>query len=135
MTDKQTLFLYRIKQAEETLSDAEKMLHENLSPRSIINRAYYAMFYAVLALFISRDVTIKTSKHTGVISIFDKEFVHAGKIDKYYSKILHRMFDVRQEGDYKELVELSSDDAVEYVDHAKTFLDTIKKLIYDKSAG
>ncbi len=135
MTDKQTLFLYRIKQAEDSLSDAEKMLHENLSPRSIINRAYYAMFYAVLALFISRDVTIKTSKHTGVISIFDKEFVHAGKIDKYYSKILHRMFDVRQEGDYKELVELPSDDAVEYVDHAKTFLDTIKKLIYDKSAG
>ena len=132
MTDKQTLFLYRIKQAEETLSDAEKMLRENLSPRSIINRAYYAMFYAVLALFISRDVTIKTSKHTGVISIFDKEFVHAGKIDKYYSKILHRMFDVRQESDYKELVELSSDDAVECVDHAKTFLDTIKKLI-DKS--
>lgn len=129
MTDKQTLFLYRIRQAEETLSDAEKMLQENLSPRSIVNRSYYAMFYAVLALFISREVIVKTSKHTGVISIFDKEFVHTGKIDKYYSKILHRMFGIRQEGDYRELVELSHDDAVQCIDHAKTFLNTIKELI------
>ena len=129
MTDKQTLFSYRIRQAEETLLDAEKMFQDNLSPRSIINRAYYAMFYAVLALFISWDVTVKTSKHTGIISIFDKEFVHAGKIDKYYSKILHRMFDVRQEGDYRELAELSRDDAAQCVEHAKTFLNAVKELI------
>lgn len=39
MTDKQTLLFYRLQQAEETLSDAEKMLASGLSPRSIINRA------------------------------------------------------------------------------------------------
>ena len=111
MTEKQTLFQYRLKQAEETLSDVEKMLQENLSPRSIINRSYYSMFYAILALFLKTDINLKTSKHSGVISIFDKEFVHAGKIDKYYSKILHKAFDARQESDYKEFVELSTKDA------------------------
>jgi len=40
MTEKQALFTYRLKQAEETLSDVEKMLHEKQSPRSIINRSY-----------------------------------------------------------------------------------------------
>lgn len=72
MTDRQVLYLYRIGQAEETLSDAEKMLSENLTPRSIINRAYCSMFYALLALFIDQRVNIKTSKHSGVISIYDK---------------------------------------------------------------
>jgi hypothetical protein len=72
MTDRDSLFLYRLKQAEETLLDAEKMLGGSFTPRSIINRAYYSMFYAVLALFIKTDVDIKTSKHTGIISIFDK---------------------------------------------------------------
>ena len=38
MTDKEALFLYRLKQAEETLSDAEEMLKGNFSPRSISNR-------------------------------------------------------------------------------------------------
>ena len=85
MTDKDSLFLYRLKQAEETLLDAEKMLKGDLTPRSITNRAYYSMFYALLALFIKTDVNIKTSKHSGVITLFDKEFVKTGKIDKYYS--------------------------------------------------
>ena len=110
MTDKQVLYSYRIGQAEETLADAEKMFSENLTSRSIVNRAYYSMFYALLALFIDQRVNIKTSKHSGVISIFDKEFVHARKFDKHYSKILHRMFNMRQEGDYKELVKISRND-------------------------
>lgn len=129
MTDKQALFLYRIGQADETLSDAEKMLQDNLSPRSITNRAYYSMFYAVLALFIDKDVRLKTSKHAGVISIFDKEFIHKGKIDKYYSKILHRMFNMRQEADYKEMIEISRDAAIQGIEHAKAFLNAIKEFI------
>lgn len=129
MTDKDVLFRYRISQAEETLSDAKKMLQENLSHRSIVNRAYYSMFYALLALFIDKGINLKTSKHSGVISFFDKEFVHTGKIDKYYSKMLHRMFNMRQEGDYKELVEITPDDAIQSVEHAKMFLDAIKSFV------
>lgn len=129
MTDNQVLFCYRLKQAEETLLDAEKMLQNNLTPRSILNRAYYSMFYALLALFLSKDVPIKTSKHVGVISIFDKEFVHTGKIDKHYSRLLHNMFDARQEGDYKEFVDVSVDDVTNYVEYAGKFLQAIKKLI------
>lgn len=72
MTDRETLFLYRLKQAEETLSEAQKMLEEGFSPRSIINRAYYSLFYMLLALFLKTGVNIKTSKHMGVISLFDK---------------------------------------------------------------
>ena len=129
MTDTQVLYSYRIGQAEETLADAEKMFSENLTSRSIVNRAYYSMFYALLALFIDQRVNIKTSKHSGVISIFDKEFVHARKFDKHYSKILHRMFNMRQEGDYKELVKISRNDAVKSIEHAKSFLDAIKEFV------
>lgn len=128
MTDKDTLYLYRLKQAEETLSDAERMVQESFSPRSITNRAYYSMFYAVLALFLKTGINIKTSKHIGVISTFDKEFVKTGKIDKRYSKILHDAFDARQELDYKDLADSPMEDAVEYVRLAREFLACIKKL-------
>ena len=62
MTDTQALFTYRLRQAAETLRDAEKMLQNDLTPRSVINRAYYAMFYTVLALFISAGLNPKTSR-------------------------------------------------------------------------
>ncbi|GAB61214.1 MAG: HEPN domain-containing protein [Candidatus Jettenia sp.] len=93
MTDKEALSVYRFKQAEETLSEAERMVRENFSPGSIINRAYYSLFYSVLALFLKADINVKTSKHSGIISVFDKEFVKTGKIDKRYSKIFHDAFD------------------------------------------
>jgi uncharacterized protein (UPF0332 family) len=118
MTDREVLYLYRLRQAEETLSEAERMLQEDFSSRSITNRAYYAMFYAVLALFLKTGVNIKTSKHVGIISIFDKEFVRSGKLDKYYSRILHDAFDDRQEADYKELAEIPVERAAEHVQHA-----------------
>jgi uncharacterized protein (UPF0332 family) len=129
MTDKQALLAYRLKQAEETLADAEKMLQNNLSPRSIINRAYYSIFYSVLALFLQSDITLKTSKHSGVIAIFDKEFVHTGRVEKDFSKILHKLFDARQQVDYKELIEVSVEDAEECVRLAKKFLPGIKRFI------
>jgi len=131
MTDKETLFLYRRKQAEETLLEAQKMLEAGFSPRSIINRAYYSIFYMLLALFLKTDVNIKTSKHMGVISLFDKEFIKTGKVDKYYSTILHDLFDARQEGDYKEFVELTADDATGFVKLAEKFLEGINKLVTD----
>jgi uncharacterized protein (UPF0332 family) len=131
MTDKETLFLYRHKQAEETLLEAQKMLEAGFSPRSIINRAYYSVFYMLLALFLKTEVNIKTSKHMGVISLFDKEFIKTGKVDKYYSTILHDLFDARQEGDYKEFVELTADDAAGFVKLAEKFLEGIKKLVTD----
>jgi uncharacterized protein (UPF0332 family) len=134
MTDNQALFTYRLQQATETLRDAEKMLQNDLTPRSVINRTYYAMFYAVLALFISEDINPKTSKHSGVIAVFDKEFVHTGKLDRRLSRMLHSMFDARQESDYKELAESSAEEAVESVKKASEFVGTIKSFIGEKTS-
>jgi uncharacterized protein (UPF0332 family) len=118
MTDIDILKSYRLQQAEETLRDAVAMLDGNLSPRSIVNRSYYAIFYAVLALFLSEGISVRTSKHSGVISTFDKSFILSGKMDRRFSKILHRLFNARQEGDYKELVVVTLDEASDYVDQA-----------------
>ena len=129
MTDKETLFTYRLREADETLDESTRMIQEGFSSRSAVNRAYYAMFYAVLALLIRFDVEHKTSKHSGIISIFDREFFLAGRIESRYSKMLHNLFDMRQKADYKEMVELTSDDATKAVEQAQEFVAAIKGLI------
>lgn len=48
MTDREMLFTYRLREADETLDEALRMIEGGFTPRTIINRAYYAMFYAVL---------------------------------------------------------------------------------------
>jgi len=129
MTDTDILMAYRLQQAEETLHDAATMLTGNFSSRSIVNRSYYAVFYAVLALFMSEGISIRTAKHSGIISVFDKEFILSGKIDRRFSKILHRLFDARQEGDYKELIVVTRDEASGYVDQASELICMVKEII------
>jgi len=132
MTDRETLLRYRMKQAEETLTDAEAMAKAELSPRSIVNRAYYAMFYAVLGLFLKTNVNLKTSKHSGIISMFDQVFILSGKMDKQFSKSLHKMFNTRQVADYKELVEVSSEEADDALKAARKFIEEIKKVVSER---
>lgn len=129
MTNKETLFIYRLRQADETLQDIDNLIASRSSSRSIVNRSYYAMFYAVLALFIKLDITHKSSKHSGIIAIFDKEIIHNGLIEVSFSRILHQTFVARQKLDYKDIIELSQDDAIRLAGKAREFVEAIKKLI------
>jgi uncharacterized protein (UPF0332 family) len=128
MTDRETIFRYRMKQTEETLSEAVRMLESGFSPRSIVNRAYYAMFYAVLTLFIHSDTPHKTSKHSGVIGIFNREFIHTGKLDARFSQMLYAVFDQRMESDYRDFSKVSEEDARNAVLAAQEFVTAIKAL-------
>ncbi|MEW6680404.1 MAG: HEPN domain-containing protein [bacterium] len=67
----------------------------------MVNRAYYAMFYVALALL--QKIGKVPVKHTGVISIFDTEFVLKDIFPKELSRAFHKAFELRQTSDYKTL--------------------------------
>lgn len=69
----QELIAYRLTRARETLKDAHLLAQAGGSLGSIINRAYYVMFYAVLALLTSERKG--SSKHSGAIALFDQLFI------------------------------------------------------------
>jgi uncharacterized protein len=96
-----------------------------MSFRSVMNRLYYALFYAVLALL--QEKKIGTSKHTGAIALFDREFIKSGILDKSLSRILHRAFELRQKADYMEKMEVTREDVDELLPGAKDFMAAIEK--------
>lgn len=102
---KKVLINYRIEQAEQAIEDAVILINKSGSPRSVINRAYYGMFYAVLALLVK--IEKGTSKHSGAIGLFDAEFVRKRIFPKEMSQSLHKAFNLRQMSDYRELAEVS----------------------------
>jgi uncharacterized protein (UPF0332 family) len=61
----QKLIRYRIQQAQQALQEAELLYRASLF-LGAINRAYYAMFYAVQALIVLQNEV--TSKHSGAIA-------------------------------------------------------------------
>lgn len=117
-----TLVQYRLEQAEDTLRAATLLMEHSLS--GVMNRSYYAMFYVVLALLASRQ--LETSKHSGAISLFDREFVHMGVFPRELSRWLHQAFRQRLAADYAPLNTVTEDEARQVLDEASQFVAQVK---------
>jgi len=124
------LIRYRLTEAEDSIEEAKVLLKEGMSMRAVINRLYYAMFYAVLALLQAKQ--LGTSKHIGSISLFDREFIKTGIFDKNMSKSLHRAFELRQKGDYMENAEVTQKDVDDILPQAIDFVKNIKDYLLKK---
>jgi len=121
------LIKYRLEQAQAALDDAKYLFDGNRSPQSIVNRSYYAMFYAALALL--QKISKVPSKHSGVISLFDKEFVMKGIFTKDLSKDFHKAFELRQTIDYKVIKPITLDRAKESWNKAVYFVQDIERYL------
>lgn len=122
-----TLIQYRMEQANKAVQDAFCLDAGGGSSSSIINRSYYAMFYAVLALLLRKGKSY--TKHSGVIAAFDSLFVRTGLLPKPLSADLHRLFELRQEHDYKIIDEPDPEEAREAIDTAKRFIAAIERFL------
>ena len=123
----ETLIKYRLEQAQTALDDAKYLIDGNRSPQSVVNRSYYAMFYAALALL--QKISKAPSKHSGVISLFDKEFVMKGIFAEDMSKDLHKAFELRQTVDYKAIKPISLNRAREIWHKAGSFVQAVKSYL------
>ncbi len=120
---------YRLEQADEALKAARTLFKEELLG-SAVNRAYYAMFYSVLALLALEKK--ETSKHSGAISLFDKDYVKTGVFPKQFSRWLHQAFDLRQRSDYTVKYTLSREEAEQVINQALAFVAQVKEVLKDK---
>lgn len=127
------LVQYRMEQADAALNDAKYLLDGNRSPQSIINRAYYAMFYAALALLQKAGKI--PSKHAGVIGSFDTEFALKGIFPRELSRDFHKAFELRQVSDYRVLQSPSREKAEETWERATRFVRTVKEYLLSDETG
>jgi uncharacterized protein (UPF0332 family) len=118
------LIKHRLEQARQALDDAKYLIDGNRSPQSIVNRSYYAMFYAALALL--QKISKAPSKHSGVISLFDKEFVMRGIFEKDLSKDFHKAFELRQSIDYKIIKPIPTEQANQIWQKAAHFVQAVQ---------
>ena len=127
MTDNQgKLIEYRFQQARETLVVADELL-QNGHYRDAVNRGYYAMFYCGLGLLAAKN--FGSSKHSGVLSLFSRHFVKTGQISIEAGRHLREAFELRQNCDYREFVDISKDQAEEVIQNARAFIAETQKVL------
>ena len=76
---------YRFERAKEMLDAARQNLNIN-QYRTSLNRSYYAVFHAMRAVNILNGYD--SSKHSGVIAYFNKNFLKENKLDRNLYKII-----------------------------------------------
>ncbi|MEW6308097.1 MAG: HEPN domain-containing protein [Bacillota bacterium] len=86
-----------LKKSERSLAAAERLLTDDF-PDFAAGRAYYAMFYAVEALLLSRALSF--SKHSAVIAAFGQHFVKPGVLPASLHQHLLDAYALRNLGDY-----------------------------------
>jgi len=98
--------LYRFNRAKESFEEA-LILAGNNKWNAVINRLYYACFYAVISLLLKSE--IETQSHDGARRQFSLHFVKTGKVSKENGKLFSKLFDYRQKGDYGDLFDFDEE--------------------------
>ena len=115
---------YRFHRAEESFEEALILAKEERW-NAVINRLYYACFYAVIALLIKNNISTQT--HDGARTQFGLFFVKTGIINKESGKLFSKLFDFRQKGDYGDLFDYDEELTAPLINKVKEFLIEIKK--------
>ncbi|MDA8215612.1 MAG: HEPN domain-containing protein [Nitrospiraceae bacterium] len=99
---------------------------------SAVSRVYYAMFYCVEALLLTKELSF--SSHKAVIAAFGQHFVKTGVFPKEMSKSLTRAFEKRQFSDYEYTFVITREDAEEILKEGKAFIASVISYLKNKTS-
>ncbi|MCL4455993.1 MAG: HEPN domain-containing protein [Nitrospirae bacterium] len=128
--EQKSLAVHRFQRAEDTLKEAKDELSRK-NFRLAVNRAYYSVFYAMRAFLATVDKD--SSKHSGVLSIFNQYFINTGIVSDVSVKAIQSLMDMRHEGDYQDFIEITEEEAKGSVEAAEMAIavmrDAMKSLV------
>lgn len=126
------LIKYRLSRAKETLKDAEILISNNRL-NSTVNRIYYSLYYAVLALLETKELA--SSKHSGVRALFNQYFVKTGIVSKETGRFFSELFNDRQEGDYVDYTKFEVKDVKNKFEKCNFYIGEIEQITEKTISG
>ncbi len=124
--EKKAIIAYRIEKSRKTMIEAcdnAKMKHWSLAA----NRLYYALFHIASALLVDKGFTSKT--HSGILCIIGQEFVAKGLLGSEDGRLVSRLQNMRQSGDYDDLFDWEEEDILPLFEPVEKLLDKMLNLI------
>ena len=120
---------YRFENGLDDLDTARKNV-ESGKYRQAVNRSYYAVFH------IMRAVTaldgFDSSKHSGIKSYFNRQYVKEGVFDREISKKIESLYTMRENADYQDFYVVSKETAEEQIKIAEEIVNLIKPYLENR---
>lgn len=127
--EKKAIINYRIQKSYDNLNEAKEVA--KLGFWNLVgNRLYYSAFHMASALLLDKGFISRS--HSGVIHLIGAHFITKGLLDKSYGRLLSRLFELRQSGDYDDLYDATEEEVAPYISRTFQFLQDMEKLIVFK---
>ncbi len=117
---------YRYETSLENLTDA-KIMYDNGRYKNALNRGYYSIFHSIRAVCALDG--FDSSKHSGVISYFNQNYVKTEIFPKELSKLIRYASENREKADYLDFFVASKEEAEKQIKRAEKFTDEIGKYL------
>jgi len=124
--ERDALVWQRLAHAREGVAEAE-VLADAGHWRASVSRLYYACFYAVSALLARHN--LGASKHSGVLALFNRNFVKPGTVSRELGRFYNDLFENRQQSDYDDFAEFDAARVWPWLAQAAVFVARLEALI------
>ena len=111
-----------ISKAEDSIENAAYNL-EGEFYSATVNRCYYALYYCLIALLDTKNISARS--HKGAHVKFNELFILTGEFAKEMNTILAGTFNQRQMGDYDIDSEIVYEEALETLEKSRHFVNTV----------
>lgn len=118
--------LYRLERAQEEYETA-KLLYKENKLLAANNRAYYSIFYAIRAVLAMEKIDFK--RHKDVLAYFNKNYVKTEIFPRQMGRKIIMASKVREDSDYDEKYEPSSDATSLQIETAKELIELVKNYL------
>lgn len=103
--------------------DNAKLGHWNLTG----NRLYYSVFHMCQALLLSEGENPR--RHAGMIHKIGQDFILSGKLDASYGRLISRLYELRQSGDYDDKYDATEEEIMPYFGQVEALQKAMVALI------
>ena len=124
--EREAIISYRLEKAAKTLKEVRDIGALGYWTLAA-NRLYYAAYYASGALLIKHGIDAST--HRGVIRMISSSFVKNGILPIEDSKLLGRLYTMRQTGDYEDLFDWEESDVRPLISLVEKYISRITAIV------
>lgn len=117
---------YRINRAHRTIAEVSFLLDGGLYSTAV-NRLYYAVYYAAVALLVNDGINATT--HSGVRSMLGLHYIRTGRISREIGNNFMILFERRHSCDYDDFINSTKEDVEQLIPLANSFIEAVDHIL------
>lgn len=125
-SDRKLLINLEIEKSSKIMTEAKFCAESNMW-NLVGNRLYYSLFHAVVALLLSKEISIKS--HKGACRMFSLHFVYTGVFEVDDQVLYSRLQTIRERADYQNEYDLDPAEGANYLALTENLILRINKYL------